>query len=146
MELGELFLQFIERYHHILLEADGTEMGKTGFPDITINQYFYLQGVQRNDNITLTGLAQMMGVSKPSATAAITKLINDGFICRTRSDTDQRKFHLSLSDKGLQVFEHKQRAYRKFIEELEKNTTEHEQKTIGEAFRIMIQCSPESEE
>jgi DNA-binding MarR family transcriptional regulator len=146
MELGDLFLQFIERYHHILLEADGTEMGKAGFPDITINQYFYLQGVQRNENITLTGLAGMMGVSKPSATVAITKLIHDGFIIRTRSDVDQRKFHLSLSGKGREVFVHKQRAYRKFIEQLEQCTTAKEQEILKKAFRIMVGCSPEPQE
>jgi DNA-binding MarR family transcriptional regulator len=146
MELGDLFLQFIERYHQVLLEADRNEIGNTGFPDITISQYFYLQGIQRNNNITLTELALKIGVSKPSANAAITRLMKDEFIIRTRSDIDQRKFHLSLSKKGHQVFEHKQRAYRKFIEQLEKTTTENQQKILVKAFRIMIDYSPDKGE
>lgn len=139
MELKELFLQFIERYHQVLLEADGADRGSTGFPDITINQFFYLQGVQRHENITLTELAGVIGVSKPSATAATTKLIRDGFVIRTRSAVDQRKFHLSLTDKGREVFVHKQRAYREFIERLEQCTTEKEQKILEQAFRIMVE-------
>ena len=139
MDLKDLFLQFIERYHRVLLEADRAEQGSTGFPDITITQYFYLQGVQRNENITLTELAAIIGVSKPSATAAVTKLISDGFIVRTQSKIDQRKFHLSLTAKGHEVFVHKQRAYREFIERLEQCTTKEEQKTLADAFRIMVE-------
>jgi len=140
MELGDLFLQVIERYHHILIEADGSEPGSTpGFPDITINQYFYLQAVQRNENITLTELARIIGVSKPSATAAITKLISDNFVIRTQSKVDQRKFHLSLSEMGQAVFVHKHRACRQFIERLEQCTTPDEQKILTRAFRIMVE-------
>ncbi|MFA6333412.1 MAG: MarR family transcriptional regulator, partial [Methanoregula sp.] len=110
-----------------------------GFPDITINQYFYLQAVQRKENITLTELARIIGVSKPSATAAITKLTSDGFVIRTQSKVDQRKFHLSLSEKGLAVFVHKNRACRQFIERLEQCTTPEEQKILTRAFRIMVE-------
>jgi DNA-binding MarR family transcriptional regulator len=139
MELGDLFLQVIERYHHILIETEGSESGSTPrFPDITINQYFYLQAIHRNENITLTELARIIGVSKPSATAAITKLINDGFVIRTQSTMDQRKFHLSLSAKGQAVFMHKHRACRQFIKRLELCTTPEEQKILTRAFRIMV--------
>ena len=138
MDLQDLFLQFIERYHRILLEADRKEQGPTGFPDITITQYFYLQAVQRNANITLTELAAVVGVSKPSATAVITRLINDGFVVRTQSPVDQRKYHLSLSKKGREVFVLKQRAYREFVSRLESCTTEKEQAVLAKAFRIMI--------
>lgn len=139
MDLQDLFLQFIERYHRILLESDRKEKGTAGFPDITITQYFYLQAVQRHHNITLTELATVVGVSKPSATAVITRLISDGFIVRTQSPVDQRKFHLSLSKKGREVFVHKQRAYREFVTRLEACTTEKEQKILEQAFRIMIE-------
>jgi DNA-binding MarR family transcriptional regulator len=146
MELEELFLQFIERYHRILLEADTMGRGSSAFPDITITQYFYLQGVQRHENITLTELADLIGVSKPSANAAITKLISDGFIERTRSAVDQRKYHLGLTDKGRDVFIQKQRAYREFIGRLEQCTTQKEQKILAGAFRIMVESPLESDD
>ena len=139
MDLQDLFLQFIERYHRILLEADRKEKGSSGFPDISITQFFYLQAVQRHDKITLTELAMVVGVSKPSATAVITRLINDGFIVREQSPVDQRRFHLSLTKKGREVFVHKQRAYREFISRLETCTTEKQQEILAKAFRIMIE-------
>jgi DNA-binding MarR family transcriptional regulator len=146
MELGDLFVQFIERYRQVTVDADKVEMEKIGFCDLTLNQFYYLRGIQRNDRITLTELAQKLGVSKPSANAAITKLMKDGFVVRTQSDVDQRKFLLSLSEKGYQVFKHKQRVFEAFIKQIEKTTTENQQKTLTEAFRIMIECSPEKKE
>jgi len=95
---------------------------------------------------TLTELAAVIGVSKPSATAAVTKLISDGFIVRIQSKVDQRKFHLSLTAKGHEVFVHKQRAYRKFIERLEQCTTKQEQKILADAFRIMVESSIDPDE
>jgi DNA-binding MarR family transcriptional regulator len=139
MDLEELFLHFIERYHRVLLEADRMEQRSSGFPDITITQFFYLQRVQRHENITLTELAAAIGVSKPSATAAVTKLISDGFIRRKQSKLDQRKYHLSLTAKGREVFVHKQRAYREFIRRLEQRTTKKEQEVLAGAFRIMVE-------
>jgi len=146
MELRDLFAQFIERYKHVTVEADKIEEEKIGFCDLTLNQFYYLRGIQRNDSITLTELAQKLGVSKPSANAAITKLMKDGFVIRTQSDVDQRKFLLTLTEKGCQVFKHKQRVFEAFIEQIEKNTTENQQKTLVKAFRIMIECSSEKKE
>ena len=130
MELGDLFEQFFDRYRKVTIEADRIEMEKIGFCDLTLNQFYYLRGIQRNDSITLTELAHKLGVSKPSANAAITKLMKDGFVVRTRSDVDQRKFLLTLSEKGCQVFEHKQRVFQAFIKQIEKTTTEDQQKTL----------------
>ena len=146
MELRDLFARCIERYKHVTIEADKIEEEKIGFCDLTLNQFYYLRGIQHNDSITLTELAHKLGVSKPSANAAITKLMKDGFVVRTRSDVDQRKFLLTLSEKGCQVFKHKRRVFEAFIEQIEKNTTENQQKTLIKAFRIMIECSSEEKE
>ena len=78
--------------------------------------------------------------------AAITKLMKDGFVIRTQSDVDQRKFLLILSEKGCQVFKHKQRVFQAFIEQIEKTTTENQQKTLIKAFRIIINTSSEKKE
>ena len=68
MDLRDLFPQFIERYKHVTVEADKIEEEKIGFCDLTLNQFYYLRGIQRNDSITLTELAQKLGVSKPQLT------------------------------------------------------------------------------
>lgn len=145
MDLGELFLQFIEQYHEVLREADAEEMKATGLPDITIHQFFYLREIRRQEQTTLTELALALEVTKPSATAAVTRLIKDGFVSRTQSTLDQRKFHLSLTKQGQQIFIHKERAYKKFIQQVERRATEEQRAILAEAFRIMISSFPEKD-
>lgn len=145
MDLGDLFLRFIDQFHEVLRTADASGMESSGLPDVTIHQFFYLQEIERNENITLTELAQILGVTKPSVTAAVTKLMKDGFVSRTRSSEDQRKYHLALTERGHQIILNKQRAYKKYVEQLELATTDEEQKILVNAFRIMTACFPVNE-
>ncbi|HWQ63953.1 MAG TPA: MarR family transcriptional regulator [Methanospirillum sp.] len=145
MDLGELFLQFIEQYHEVLREADAEEMKATGLPDITIHQFFYLREIRRQEQTTLTELALALQVTKPSVTAAVTRLIKDGFVSRTQSTLDQRKFHLTLTKQGHQIFIHKEKAYKQFIQQVERQATEEQKATLVEAFRIMISSFPEKD-
>lgn len=141
MDLEELFLRFIGQYHEVLREADREEIGMTNVPDITIRQFFYLEEIQHQKETTLTAVAQALSVSKPTATAAISKLVRDGYIIRTQSAEDQRKYILSLSEQGEQVFERKQEAYLKFIRQVRAGTSIEEQAILREAFEIMSACS-----
>jgi len=143
MDLGELFLRFIEQYHEVLREADEEEMKATGLPDITIHQFFYLQEIRHQNITTLTALAQALNITKPSATAIVSRLIKDGFVSRTKSEEDQRKYFLSLTDKGHLIFKHKERAYKKFIQNVEKCTTKKQQELLAEAFQLMISSFPD---
>lgn len=138
MDLGDLFLLFIEQYHEVLREADEAEMKATGLPDITIHQFFYLQEIRQKKVTTLTELANALNVTKPSANGVVSRLIKEGFLSRTRSEEDQRKYFLSLTDKGRLVFHHKELAYKKFIRLVESCTTEEQQKLLAESFQIMI--------
>lgn len=138
MDLGDLFLLFIEQYHEVLREADEAEMKATGLPDITIHQFFYLQEIRQKKVTTLTELANALNVTKPSANGVVSRLIKEGFLSRTKSEEDQRKYFLSLTDKGRLVFHHKELAYKKFIRLVESCTTEEQQKLLAESFQIMI--------
>ncbi|MDD1728193.1 MAG: MarR family transcriptional regulator [Methanospirillum sp.] len=143
MDLGELFLQFIEQYHEVLRDADADEMKATGLPDITIHQFFYLREIRHQEQTTHTQLAQALQVTKPSVTAAVSKLIKDGFVSRVQSAEDQRKFYLSLTRQGHLIFTHKERAYKRFIQQVERHATQEQKIILEEAFKIMISSFPE---
>ncbi len=146
MDLGELFLQFIEQYHEVLRVADEEEMKAAGLPDITIHQFFYLREIRRHEQTTLTQLAQTLQVTKPSVNAAVTRLIKDGFVSRIQSTVDQRKYHLSLTKQGHQIFIHKERAYKRFIQQVEHQSSQEQREILAEAFRIMISSFPKSDQ
>jgi DNA-binding MarR family transcriptional regulator len=56
--------------------------------------------VGRNPAITVSELLDILGVTKQSLSRVLGQLIRDGFIVRRRSEQDQRKRLLELTDKG----------------------------------------------
>ncbi|MFA5332283.1 MAG: MarR family transcriptional regulator [Methanoregula sp.] len=142
MELRDLFLQFIGQYHEVLREVDETETGKSDLPDVTIHQFFYLQEISRNSGITLTELTQKLGVSKPSATAAVGILVRLDFVTKTRSTLDQRRYYLVLSEKGEQIIRQKQRAYDVFVERMQDRLSPENLARVIEGFELMASCFP----
>lgn len=138
MDLGGIFLQFIEKYHEVLRDADEAEMESTGLPDISIHQFFYLQEIRRQQTTTLTELARALHITKSSATAIVTKLITDGLVSRTKSEKDKRVYFLSLTEKGHRIFWHKELVYKKCIAIVTRHTTQDQQEILENAFQIMV--------
>jgi DNA-binding MarR family transcriptional regulator len=143
MDAEGLFLQFIRVYHEVLRQADETAVKQSGLPDVTINQFFYLQEIGREGTTTLTALAERLGVTKPSATAAVTRLVRDGFILRERSEEDQRIYYLTLSKTGKGIINLKQETYRNFMRMIASRVTPEELGIVTEAFRLIVGCFPE---
>ena len=56
--------------------------------------------VGRNPAITVSELLDILAVTKQSLSRVLGQLIRDGFIVRRRSEQDQRKRLLELTDKG----------------------------------------------
>jgi len=145
MDAEELFLRFIRVYHEVLREADESAVKESGLPDVTINQFFYLQKIEEQGTTTLTALSTALGVTKPTATAVVTKLVRDGFVIRERSSEDQRIFHLTLSPTGKGIIRLKQQTYRNFMKLVSSRVSAEELSIITEGFRLITRCFPEYE-
>jgi DNA-binding MarR family transcriptional regulator len=68
-------------------------------------QYIYLTRICENPGISLIDLATMLKVDKSSATKAIPKLEEAGYISKQRDDSDKRLWRLYPESKGLKVYE-----------------------------------------
>jgi DNA-binding MarR family transcriptional regulator len=70
---------------------------------LTETQMHYLEKIAELDNPTLTELSRELGLSKPTVTVAIDKLVEKGFVTRVRSDKDRRSAHLHLTEAGVEL-------------------------------------------
>ena len=68
-------------------------------------QYIYLTRICENPGISLIDLATMLKVDKSSATKAIPKLEEAGYISKQRDDSDKRLWRLYPESTGLRVYE-----------------------------------------
>ena len=71
--------------------------------DVTTTQLNYLEVVGELHNPTLTELAAAMGLTKPSVTIIVDRLVAKGFVRKVLSDVDRRSSHLHLTELGEQI-------------------------------------------
>ena len=74
---------------------------------------------RRREGVTMTDLSRMLLVSNGNATAVVDRLVADGLVRRSTSESDRRTVHVALTDQGARRFdglavEHEQAVSRAF--------------------------------
>lgn len=69
---------------------------------LSMAQYQLLLLVHKQEHITISALAAGLGVSKPSVSAMVDRLVERGVLRRSQSREDRRKVEVSLTEKALE--------------------------------------------
>lgn len=68
---------------------------------LSINEMHLLEAIERAEGgRPISGLAPELGISLPSVTVAVNKLLKKGYVSKLRSDKDRRIVLVSLTRKG----------------------------------------------
>jgi DNA-binding MarR family transcriptional regulator len=81
------------------------------FAELSLRQISCLDLIQRLEEPTPSNLACELGITKPSVSALVARLLETGFIRKERSHADGRSFHLHLTDKGVAMMHAHQRVH-----------------------------------
>ena len=76
-----------------------------GFGELSLPQIHAVNVTREGGKVTITELADMLGVSPPSASAMVDRLVEKGVFKREQSLEDRRKVVVSVSTKALEQFE-----------------------------------------
>ena len=76
-----------------------------GFGDLSLPQIHAVNVTRERGQVTITELADMLGVSPPSASVMVDRLVEKGVFEREQSREDRRKVVVSVSPKALEQFE-----------------------------------------
>jgi DNA-binding MarR family transcriptional regulator len=87
---------FLKRYY----EGSKDLYMRMDLPELTQKQFKYLQALDTDPPLTMSELADQFLLAKPTVTDMVGKFLKAGLIKRTRSKTDQRIYHLSLTPLG----------------------------------------------
>jgi DNA-binding MarR family transcriptional regulator len=93
MELMPQIMKGIARHENNYLTR-----GKITFP-----QYWVLLHLSRHGQTTMSAIATMLGVSKPSATGTVERLIAQGFVRRDHDDKDRRIVWIAATVTGKKI-------------------------------------------
>lgn len=94
-------LDTVEMVSQLMGELESKAFEQEGFSDITMNQMHYLETVANLDDPTSANIAEKLGVTRPSVSTIVKKLIDAGYLTKTRSEIDGRIYYLHLTPKGL---------------------------------------------
>ena len=70
---------------------------------LTRKQIYYLDVINQMKNPTLSEISDRLGLSKPSVTVFVEKLVQQGYLEKVKSDEDRRVSHIHLGEKGNMV-------------------------------------------
>ena len=83
--------------------AMNTKNGQFG--DLSLPQMHAVNVTRDRGQITITQLADMLGVSPPSTSVMVDRLVEKGILIREQSKEDRRKVVVSVSPKAVSTYE-----------------------------------------
>ncbi|WP_026576001.1 MarR family winged helix-turn-helix transcriptional regulator [Bacillus sp. UNC438CL73TsuS30] len=111
--------------------------------DLTSDQHYMLRYIHKSGTCTSTELAEVFEVKKSAITAIINRMWEKGLIQRTRDENDRRVVYLTLTEKGIDLFEQTEDRIYKLVESLITQFDETEIKqflnTYEKINRILIE-------
>ncbi len=72
---------------------------------LTGPQLILMRAIQEMDNVTIKELSKHTNVSQATTTTIIDRLELNGYVQRIRSESDRRKVHAHLTDKGKELLD-----------------------------------------
>jgi DNA-binding MarR family transcriptional regulator len=92
--------EMIELFSHQFARLE-TMAEQGAFSDLTMKQVFYLETIGKMDKPTFTELAVELGLSKPSVSAIVDKLMQKKYVQTHLDQNDKRSYRISLTRQGL---------------------------------------------
>ncbi len=108
------------RRHIFSTLARSEAEGKYGCSDLSLAQFNLLMAVQTHGAITGGELAVLLGVSPPSVSVMVERLVERGLLVRERSKEDRRKVVLRISnDEALHLARIEEQVLASFVDLVE---------------------------
>ncbi len=100
-KLNELL---VDTYHKIS-KIEEQAIRQTGRTDLSISELHLLEAVgkDRQNGRTISDIAQNQGITLPSVTAAVNKLVKKGYVEKVRAQHDGRVVYVKLTRLGRKM-------------------------------------------
>ena len=109
-----------------------------GISRLTIHQYQYINAVYELGNPTITEIAKKLKITKASVTTGVNKLVDLGYLLKTRSSDDKRVFHVSLTESSGQLIQAKLAALKEYGQFIEASLSETEARQFKKILTKLV--------
>jgi DNA-binding MarR family transcriptional regulator len=131
--------ELVEALTLLLGEAHASFMSAALAEGLTVRQMDYLAEVSRLGDPTMGDLTRSMALSGPSTTAIIRRLVELGYVERTRSDEDGRSYRVQLTEKGMALERLHQQSHAELAGVLMRNLDDAEVDRLAGLFEKIVE-------
>lgn len=93
--LEEVFLEMVRRLH--------SELAAQMVSGVTGSQFFVLKKIDNKGRLTVSEVADELGVSLSAITALVDRLVKAGLAVRSRDEQDRRLVWIEATDEGKEI-------------------------------------------
>jgi len=80
-----------------------TQLLSGDLKEFTLRQLYYIELINKHENISVSEISKMLDVKKSTVSVAINQLIDRDIVTKIQSDTDKRFYFLQLTSKGNEI-------------------------------------------
>lgn len=106
--------------------------------DLTPAQFSVLFYLIRNENCSVSEVARYLRISKPNMTPLLDRLIDLGYIQRTRDMKDRRVIRLRLTERGKSFYDSMKEANLKIVRDIFQNYDNQELEMLQRYSRELL--------
>lgn len=139
--MHEKIIQFVGSLDEFFKQAQKRVGAVKEFEKLTVSQLRYLETIGSLKSATISDVAKVMGLSKPSVSVAIDKLVVLGFVLKLPSPDDARSVSVKLTKVGGQLFSAKFQALQAYGEFVRASLSKKEAISFEKALDKLIKKS-----
>lgn len=133
--------EVLEDFYKLFYKTEDMAL-KRGIKCLTHTELHLIEAVGQ-DSLTMNELAERIGITMGTATVAVSKLTEKGFIARVRSNSDRRKVFVSLTPKGISALTYHNNYHRMIMSTITENIPEKDLDHFVGVFEIILNALKE---
>ena len=136
---AETLEPFIEIVSRLIAKMETQAIGQEQFAELSMRQVYYLETILRMEAPTFGDVAQKLGLTKPSVTAIVDKLIQKGYVEKIQSEKDRRTYHIVPTSKAAEFAQLHENTHRLMAKILTQNLDEPEIEQMAVLLKKVLQ-------
>lgn len=130
--------EILEEYYKLFYKTEDMAL-KRGMKSVTHTELHIIESIGRN-SLTMNELADKIGITMGTATVAISKLTDKGYVKRVRSNVDRRKVFVSLTKKGIDALAYHNNYHNMIMTSITENIPDEELEKFIDIFVIILEA------
>ncbi len=126
-----------ENFYKLFYESEDLAL-KRGIKCLTHTELHIIEAIG-GESVTMNELSDRLAITMGTATVAITKLGDKGFVLRARSDSDRRKVYVSLSKKGLEALNYHNNYHKMIVSNITENINKEDLEHFLKTFEKILE-------